>query len=84
MPTVFVAAGFAVRIYPNDHGPPHVHVWRAGGWIALTLPSDRAGVSVLRTRGMKHADMVGAVRIVEENASILWGAWRRFHGQEVE
>ena len=55
MPTVLMDGGFAVRVYLNDHSPPHVHVWKAGGWIVLTLPTEQTPVAVLRASGMKQA-----------------------------
>ena len=65
MPTVLSDEGFAVRVYLNDHEPAHVHVWKGGGWILLSLPTERIPVAVLRTSGMKQADMVRAFRLVE-------------------
>lgn len=77
-----MADGFSIRVYPNDHGPPHVHAWKGGGWVALTIPTAGGAVSVLRVSGMKHTDIVRVALLVEEHAHTLWQAWRRYHGEE--
>lgn len=77
-----MADGFSIRVYPNDHGPPHVHAWKAGGWVALTIPTEREAVIILRTAGMRESDVRSGVRLVEENAPALWMAWRHYHGEE--
>jgi hypothetical protein len=40
MPTVLRKDGFAVRIYFNDHLPPHVHVFKGGGQVRISLGSE--------------------------------------------
>lgn len=37
MPTILVEDGFAVRIWPNDHAPPHVHVAKGDGMARVAL-----------------------------------------------
>ncbi|NJN61100.1 MAG: DUF4160 domain-containing protein [Coleofasciculaceae cyanobacterium RL_1_1] len=37
MPTILRQDGFAVRLYFNDHDPPHVHVFKAGGQAKIAL-----------------------------------------------
>ncbi len=44
MPTVHLQGGFRFVIYPNDHRPPHVHVFKAGTEVVL------GGRSVARAR----------------------------------
>lgn len=76
MPTVLREGGFDVMIYTNDHRPPHVHVWKAGGEIMIDLDP----VGIVRVEGMKRKDAARAVEIVEENRDDLLERWREIHG----
>ncbi len=29
--------GYDVRMYPDDHDPPHVHVWKGGRQVKIDL-----------------------------------------------
>ena len=82
MPSVLEADGFRVRILlpPREHPPPHVHVARAGAEVVLLLPQDIAGVVVRTVYGLRDADVVAAVRLVEANGALLLRAWRKYHG----
>lgn len=76
MLTVVQADGYAIRIYPNDHEPPHVHVIRAGGEvkIALTPPA------VIRNEGLNRRELQRALELVEQHLERLLAEWRRLHG----
>ena len=82
MPTVLEADGFRVRILlpPREHPPPHVHVARAGAEVVLLLPQGIAGVVVRTVDGLRDADVVAAVRLVEANEALLMRAWRKYQG----
>ncbi len=43
MPTILRSRGLSVRVYPNDHAPPHVHVVAAGGVARIALGEDGGG-----------------------------------------
>jgi hypothetical protein len=76
VPTVLRQDGFDVMMYTNDHGPPHVHVWKAGGEIVINL----APVEIARAEGMKRQDAARAVEIVEEYRDDLLERWHEIHG----
>ena len=76
MPTVLRSAGFALRVYTDDHTPPHVHVIKAGKVVIIELDP----VRIIRVQGMRDADIVKAVRLVEAHAEMLSTAWREIHG----
>jgi Domain of unknown function (DUF4160) len=82
MPTVLVQGGFNVRILlpPREHGPAHVHVHKAGGLVVIDLPTEGRGVRIRTVSRMRVPDVIGAVRLVEANAALLLGEWRRHHG----
>ena len=82
MPTVVQAEGFRVRIVPppREHPPPHVFVARAGAEVVLLLPQSAGGVVVRTVYGIRDADVIAAVRLVEANMTLLMRAWRKYHG----
>ena len=82
MPTVPQADGFRVRVLlpPREHPPPHVHVTRAGAEVVLSIPQGTVGVAVRTVYGMRDADVIAAVRLVEANGALLRRAWRKYHG----
>jgi uncharacterized protein DUF4160 len=82
MPTVLVIDGFHVRILvpPREHGPAHVHVWKAGTVVVIDLPEGDQPLSIRKARGMRTADTVAAVRLVEANVEMLLEQWRKYHG----
>jgi hypothetical protein len=69
--------GFEVRIYTKDHPPPHIHVWKAGGQVKITLDEEPV---VQRVKGMSDRDVVKAYRIVARNRAQLLAKWREIHG----
>ena len=77
MPTVHREHGFAFRIYPNDHEPPHVHVYRAGSVVKVEVPTG----AVLEVRGMRDADVARVVRVVQQNRETFLSKWREIHGR---
>jgi hypothetical protein len=76
MPTVHREDGFRIVIWPNDHRPPHVHVFTAAGEVVVELDPVRVREYV----GMKPGEVVRAVRIVEEYGKKLNAAWEEIHG----
>ena len=82
MPTVLDANGFQVRVLlpPREHGPPHVHVYKGGGEIVITLPDGESPPAIRTIHGMKSTDVVAAVRLVEGHLVPLRAAWRTYHG----
>ena len=79
MITVLRASGLAIGIYAHDHEPPHVHVL-GDGEIKIVF-SGRAGrPEVIRTRGMRAADVRKALAAVTANRDMLLDWWRQIHG----
>lgn len=80
MPTVLRFGAFRFIIYPppREHGPPHVHVIRAGAEAVITLEP----VSIRGVAGMRDADVVTAVHLVERFRFVLGDRWRGIHGEE--
>jgi hypothetical protein len=80
MPTVLRLGAFRFIIYPppREHGPPHVHVIRAGVEAMITLDP----VSVRSVAGMRDADVVVAAQLVEHFRTALANRWKEIHGED--
>ena len=83
MPTVVNVGGFQVRIRlpPREHGPPHVHVRKAGAVVVIDLPDGDRPLRIRPVRRMRDVDVVATVRLVEANAEMLLEQWRKYHGE---
>ena len=68
--------GFEVHIWPNDHAPAHVHVYRAEGLAVVNLLT----LEVRQAYDMKPKDLRRSVEIVEEYRLRFLKEWRRIHG----
>ena len=82
MPTVLRDAGFRVRILlpPREHGPAHVHVFKAGSVVVIDLPDKDQSLAIRSIQRMRDVDVVAAFRLVEANVEMLLEQWRKHHG----
>ncbi len=79
MPTVLQLPGLRVVIYPNDHGPAHVHV--IGGHEALFELNCRDGlVSLRKNFGFALHELNKIQKLLAEHLSTLCSEWERIHG----
>ncbi|HWK89314.1 MAG TPA: DUF4160 domain-containing protein [Longimicrobium sp.] len=46
--------GWAIRIYTDEHAPPHVHARFSGGEVKVLLPPPCEPVTVLKVRRLHH------------------------------
>lgn len=67
-------------IYPNDHMPSHVHVWRAGESVIVNLGDAATRVGVRENNGMSARDERRALKIVGEHQELLLARWEEIHG----
>lgn len=81
MPTVLRAKGFRVVVYPpeREHGPPHVHVYRAEGEVVILLPIDGDIPRIRSATSMSNPTIVRAFRLVEDHADFLLREWSALH-----
>jgi hypothetical protein len=81
MPTVLKKDGFKVRIYPNDHLPAHVHVFKAGGEAKINLLGENGCPEFISvTSGMSDRDAIKALEIIAANVLELLEKWKEYHG----
>ncbi len=80
MPTVLRVDGYRVMMFPNDHPPPHVHVFGNGGeaLIYLNCPS---GPPTLRERyRLSSSDVKRICAAIGPHVSELCAIWEEMHG----
>lgn len=82
MPTVLEQDGFQIKVFlpPREHGPAHVHVYKAGGVAVINLPDATQPLTIRSvSKKMRNADVVAAVRLVEAHVETCWTHWRKYH-----
>jgi hypothetical protein len=79
MPTVLSRSGFDVRIYFNDHAPPHVHVIRQSGEARIGL----LPVMIFGIHGFTRSESAEAKQLVQEEKECLLRKWMELHGPTI-
>jgi hypothetical protein len=75
VPTILRHAGLRVIIWPDDHAPPHVHVFSADGTAKIEL----IHVRLLHVVGMSRKDAGRALELVFEHEAEMIAAWEKIH-----
>jgi hypothetical protein len=79
MPTVPSRSGFDVRIYFNDHAPPHVDVIRHSGEARIGI----VPVMILGVHSLSRREAAKAKELVEEEMEFLLHKWVALHGPTI-
>ena len=74
--------GFIFQIWPNDHNPPHTHVFKAGTEVEIYLGDGTACPNVKKIKKMENRDVIKALPLTAENQQVLLEKWRSIHGNE--
>lgn len=80
MVTVHRAHGFRFVIFPNDHDPPHVHVFGQGGEAKIVLQA-AGGVTIDWVAGISRGDLRRVMREAERERERLMAMWRTIHAR---
>ena len=80
MPTVHEEGGFTFFIYPNDHTPWHVHVFKGDGEAKISLGEDGEMPWIVASWNMRPKDAYRAEQIAIKFQSKLRRAWDKYHG----
>jgi hypothetical protein len=80
MPTVLIVNGLAVRIYPNDHRPAHVHVIGRGCEAVFNLGGPSRGPVLRENFGFRRREIERIRRELFEHLEELLAAWEKIHG----
>jgi hypothetical protein len=78
VPTILRHAGLRVIIWPDDHAPPHVHVFSSDGTAKIALT--HLGPRLQRVVGMNRKDTAKALELVFEHEATLLISWEKLHG----
>lgn len=80
MPTILNINGFRFIIWPSDHEPPHVHVFKGNGEAKVSIGNKKQSPSFVIIRGLTKREARQVWDIVAEYQEQLLTAWRRIHG----
>jgi hypothetical protein len=72
--------GWAVRIYPNDHRPPHVHVVGPAAEARFELHCDSGRVSLIDNHGFGRSELQSAASQLVGRLAELCERWGQIHG----
>ncbi len=75
-PTVWREAGYVVRIYFDDHAPPHCHLKHGEFETSIALGDDATAPYVLDPGRMPTHRVREALRLVERQQERLLRVWR--------
>ena len=76
MPTIIKQDGFRIVIWPNDHLPPHVHVFKSDAEVKIELVEPR----VFNVEGkISNRDLAKALNLVIEHQVELLEKWKEIH-----
>lgn len=80
MPTVHRSGNLRFVVFPDDHGPPHVHVLAPGGEAKLLLDGADGRPVLLWARGMDRGALRQAMAETLAQRGRLLQSWQRIHG----
>jgi hypothetical protein len=70
------------RIFPNDHLPSHVHVFKAESEARIEISGEDDGKpNALTNNGLSRKELAKAIALVQENQSLLLQQWSEYHGE---
>jgi hypothetical protein len=82
MPTILRLNGLRLVIYPNDHGPEHVHVIGAGTEAVFWLGCPDGPVTLRESYGFTTRQLTRLLDELTEVLPTLCNAWRNIHDPE--
>jgi hypothetical protein len=80
MPTVLRVGSLRVAIYPNDHGPAHVHVISADEEAVFILHCPSGPPELRDNYGFKQIDVSTIIDALTKALTALCQEWSQIHG----
>lgn len=80
MPTILNINGFRFIIWPADHEPPHVHVFKGKGEAKISIGNDDQAPRLITIDGMTKQEARQVWEITAKHQEALLDAWRQIHG----
>ncbi len=68
--------GYDVAIYPKDHDPAHVHVYRGGNEVLININD----WSVIENYGFRSREVRRILNLLKEHELLLRDTWDRYPG----
>lgn len=78
MPEIFRAFGLVFVIFPDDHDPPHVHVFHNREKCKIFLEDSR--VANKPRCSLSTTNLRKALQLAQENRMVLLQEWEKIHG----
>lgn len=73
-PTVAIEKGYKLRIYPNDHNPPHVHVIKDKKLVKVYLNP----IEVMKNYGFNVKQVGSILKLVKKYQEELIEEWDQY------
>jgi hypothetical protein len=80
MPTIINVNGFRIIIWPADHEPPHVHIFKGKGEAKIAIGKGDEMPRLITIHDLTKQEIRQAWGLVAENQKVLLTAWRNIHG----
>jgi len=80
MPTILLINGFRFIIWPDDHEPPHVHVFKADGEAKVGIGDSTQAPVLVSIYGFNKREATFIWRAVAAHQEELLQAWEKIHG----
>ena len=80
MPTILFINGFQFIIWPDDHEPPHVHVFKGDGQAKVQIGNSEQAPTLVAIYGLTKREAKFIWGVVAEHQEKLLDAWEKIHG----
>jgi hypothetical protein len=84
VPTILNISGFRFIIWPADHEPPHVHVFKGDGEVKISIGNNAEAPCFITVYGLTKQEARFAWNIVAEHQELLLAAWRKIHNENLD
>lgn len=82
MPTILRSNGFRFVIWPDDHAPPHVHIFKAGDELIIELGVEVSQPTIRNAYRMGTRDIALAFAITRVYNDIFLERWKEINTDE--
>ena len=82
MPTILAINGFRFIIWPADHEPPHVHVFKGGGEAKVNIGDNDQAPQLILVYGLNKQEAWFIVETVAAHQAELHSAWEKILGSQ--
>jgi hypothetical protein len=76
MPTILYINGFRFIIWPDDHEPPHIHVFKGDGEAKVSIDKPRLVLVI----GLSKQEARFILNTVIDHQKTLLKEWEKIHG----